>query len=431
MNKTTAIVLAAGKGKRMNNSLPKVLQEVCGQPLIYYVLKQLSKIKSIKQVIVVVGYKHDLVKDKVKTITAAQFKNLAKKIKFVQQTKMLGTADAVKAALGKVKHEEVLVTCGDNPLVRSATLSKFISYSRKNNLACCVLTSVTDKKNQLGMIIYDDKGRVQAIKEKLAKTSKGRLSSSGEVNGGTYYFLKKELARNIGKIKKNKIKKEYFLTDIVKILFNQNKKIKSYLVDDSSEVAGINNLFELQFAEETIRTRILTELSKKGVVIVSPSTTIVQESVKISKNTMIYPFTFIEKDVIIGSNCLVGPFIHIRAGSRIKNNVKIGNFLEINRSYLGKGVTAKHFGYLGDAQLSDNVNIGAGTVVANYDGKNKHKTYIREGSFIGCDTVLVAPVRVGKKAKTGAGSVIIKNVGKNQTVAGVPARQLEPRSRNG
>jgi bifunctional UDP-N-acetylglucosamine pyrophosphorylase/glucosamine-1-phosphate N-acetyltransferase len=431
MNKTTAIVLAAGKGKRMNNSLPKVLQEVCGQPLIYYVLKQFSKIKSIKQIIIVVGYKKDLVKSQVKTIVADQFKNLTGKIQFVQQTKMLGTADAVKSALAKVKNKEVLVTCGDNPLVRSATLSKFISYSRKSNLACCVLTSVTDKKNQLGIITYDDKDKVEAIKEKISKADKVKPLNRAEVNSGTYYFLKKELTQNIGKIKKNKVKKEYFLTDIVKILSKQKKKIKSYLIDDSSEVAGINNLFELQFAEETIRMRILTKLSKKGVIIVSPSTTIVQESVNIGKNTTIYPFTFIEKDVIIGSNCSVGPFIHIRSGSRIKNSVKIGNFLEINRSYLGKGVTAKHFGYLGDAQLSDNVNIGAGTVVANYDGKNKHKTYIKEGSFIGCDTVLVAPVTIGKKAKTGAGSVVTKNVGKKQTVAGVPARQLKPRSKNG
>ncbi|MFO8053091.1 MAG: sugar phosphate nucleotidyltransferase [Candidatus Omnitrophota bacterium] len=425
MNKTTAIILAAGKGKRMKSSLPKVLQEVCGQPLIYYVLKQLSKIKSIKQIIIVVGYKNDLVKNQVEAIAATQFKNLAKKIKFVNQTKMLGTADAVKVALAKVKHQEVLVTCGDNPLIRSTTLSKFISYSRKNNLACAILTSVTDKKNQLGTIIYDDKGRVQAIKEKISKADKIKPLNRTEVNSGTYYFLKKELTHNAGKIKKNKVKREYFLTDIVKILFKQNKKIRSYLIDDSSEVAGINNLFELQFAEEAIRTRILAKLTKKGVIIVNPSTTLVQESAKISKNTTIYPFTFIEKDVIIGSNCSIGPFVHIRKGSRIKNNVKVGNFLEINRSQLGKGVTAKHFGYLGDAQLSDNVNIGAGTVIANYDGKNKHKTYIKEGSFIGCDTVLVAPVTVGKKAKTGAGSVVTKNVGEDQIVVGVPAQRLD------
>jgi bifunctional UDP-N-acetylglucosamine pyrophosphorylase/glucosamine-1-phosphate N-acetyltransferase len=160
-------------------------------------------------------------------------------------------------------------------------------------------------------------------------------------------------------------------------------------------------------------------------MIVSPMTTIIQESVKIGKNTTIYPFTFIEKGAIIGSNCSVGPFLHIRGNSRINNHTQVGNFLEINRSHLGKNVRVKHFGYLGDSYVSDGVNIGAGTVVANYNGKSKNKTYIDKDSFIGCDTVLVAPVTVGKKAKTGAGSVVTKNVKKGQVVAGVPARQLK------
>lgn len=424
MDKITVIILAAGRGKRMNNSLPKVLQKVCGQPLIYYVLKQHSKIKNIQQVVVVVGYKKDLVKSQVKAIVATQFKNLTGKIQFVQQTKVLGTADAVKTALGKVKHKEVLVVCGDNPLVKSATLSKFISYSRKSNLACSILTSVTDKKNQLGTVVYDDKGRVQAIKEKISKTGKAKPLNKAEVNSGTYYFLKKELIQNIGKIKRNRIKKEYFLTDIVEVLAKQNKRIKSYLIGDSSEVAGINDLFELQFAEETIRTRILAELSKKGVVIVSPSTTIIQDSVKIGKGTTIYPFTFIEKGVIIGSNCFVGPFIHIREGTQIKKNAQVGNFLELNRSQLGQGVKIKHFGYIGDSVISDQVNIGAGAVVANYDGKNKHKTYIKQGAFIGCNAVLVAPVTIGKKAIAGAGAVVTRDVKERQVVVGIPARPL-------
>ncbi len=427
MNKTTAILLAAGKGKRMKTSLPKVLKKVCGQPLIYYVLKQFSKIKNIKQVIVVVGYGSDLVKEEIKEIVAAnQLKNLSGKIEFVNQPKTLGTADAVRVALKKVKNKEVLVTCGDNPLITSGTISRFLSYSRKKELDCCILTSVVEKKNQLGMIVYDDKGRVQAIKEKLSQKGKVKnFASSGEVNSGTYYFSKKELANNIGKIRKNKVKKEYFLTDIIEILAGQNKKIKSYLANDSSEVAGINNLFELQFAEKTIKARVIAQLTAKGVVIVDPGTTIVQESVKIGKNSVIYPFTFIEKGVIIGSNCSIGPFVHIRTGTRLKDKVKVGNFLEINRSQLGTGVTAKHFGYLGDTVVSNNVNIGAGTVVANYDGKAKHKTEIKENSFIGCDTVLVAPVIVGKNSKTGAGSVVTKNVKNGEVVIGVPAHPLK------
>jgi bifunctional UDP-N-acetylglucosamine pyrophosphorylase/glucosamine-1-phosphate N-acetyltransferase len=282
-----------------------------------------------------------------------------------------------------------------------------------------------DKQNQLGTIIYDNKGKVKAIEEKITGKRKKETGLADRVNSGTYYFVKKELSADIKKIKKNKRKKEYFLTDIVEIFYNQGKKIDSYLGKDSSEAAGINNLFELQFAEENIRKRIIAELTRKGVIIVSPMTTIIQESVKIGKNTTIYPFTFIEKGAIIGSNCSLGPFLHIRGNSRINNHTQVGNFLEINRSCLGKNVRAKHFGYLGDSYVSDGVNIGAGTVVANYNGKSKNKTYIDKDSFIGCDTVLVAPVTVGKKAKTGAGSVVTKNVKKGQVVAGVPARQLK------
>ncbi len=429
-NKITAIVLAAGKGKRMKNPLPKVLKEACGQPLIYYVLKQFCQIRVIGQIIIVVGYKGNLAEEEIKNICKKELKSLSGKIKFVRQSQMLGTADAVKAALGKIKHEEVLVTCGDNPLIKAKTLSSFISYSRRKRLDCSILTSFLDKKNQLGTIIYDHQGKIKAIKEKISKRKLGKNSqTSGEANSGTYYFAKKGLSENINKIKKNKQKKEYFLTDIVEIFYNQAKRIESYSSQDPSEIAGINNLFELQFAEETIRIRIINRLTEKGVIIVNPQMTVIQESVKVGKNTLIYPFTFIEKDVIIGSNCFVGPFVHIRKGTRIKNKVRVGNFLEINRTNLGKGVTAKHFGYLGDSVVSDGVNIGAGAVVANYDGKNKHRTYLKKGSFIGCDTVLVAPVVVGKNAKTGAGSVVTKNVGENQTVAGVPARPLNKRGK--
>lgn len=425
MNKTTAIVLAAGKGKRMKSLWPKVLREVCGQPLIYYVLKQLSKIKSIKEIVVVLGYKDDLVKSKIKEISINQLPRLSGRIRFVKQAQMLGTADAVKVALTKAKYGEVLVTCGDNPLIQSKTLSSFLSFSRRKRLDCCIFTTFMDKQNQLGTIIYNNKGKVKAIEEKIAGKRKKETGVADRVNSGTYYFVKKELSADIKKIKKNKRKKEYFLTDIVEIFYNQGKKIDSYLGKDSSEAAGINNLFELQFAEENIRKMIIAELTRKGVMIVSPMTTIIQESVKIGKNTTIYPFTFIEKGAIIGSNCSVGPFLHIRGNSRINNHTQVGNFLEINRSCLGKNVRAKHFGYLGDSYVSDGVNIGAGTVVANYNGKSKNKTYIDKDSFIGCDTVLVAPVTVGKKAKTGAGSVVTKNVKKGQIVAGVPARQLK------
>ncbi len=427
MNKTTAVILAAGKGKRMRNPLPKVLRQVCGQPLIYYILRELSRIRSVGQIIIVVGYKEELVKEKVNCICSDELSSLFGKIKFVYQPKTLGTANAVGVALGKIKFKEVLVTCGDNPLIRSNTISSFLSFSRRNNLDCCVLTSFLKRENQLGVVLCGQDGKPKAIKEKVSiagKSGKENIDKK-QLNGGMYYFTKRNLLQNLNKIKQNKKKKEYFLTDIVEILSKQGKNIESYLIKDSVQIMGVNSSDELEIAEETIRRRIIRALVERGVSVFHPQTIIIQESVKIGRNTTIYPFTFIEKGVIIGSNCSVGPFVHIRGGTKIKKNTQVGNFLEINRTTLGEGVRAKHFGYIGDASVSDGVNIGAGVVVANYDGKDKNKTFIKKNALIGSDTVLVAPVTVGKGVVTGAGSVVVKNVKDNQVVAGIPAKFLK------
>ncbi len=427
MNKTTAVVLAAGYGKRMKSSFPKVLCEVCGQPLIYYTLKSLSRMRSIEQIIIVVGYQGGLIKEVVNKICSTEFRNLLGKIQFIHQLRLLGTADAVKEALGKIKFKEVLVTCGDNPLIKPKTFSSFLFFSRRKNADCCILTSFFKRKNQLGAVLCDGKGKPKAIEEKNSVSTKSIKNQTciNRVNSGTYYFKKINLSKYLDRIKKDKKKREYFLTDIIKILYSQGKKIESYLAKDSQETAGINKPEELQFAQEVIRKRIIDQLINKGVNIIHPQTTIIQESVKVGANTTIYPFTFIEKGVIIGSNCSVGPFVHIRGGTRIKKGAQVGNFLEINRSQLGRGAKAKHFGYLGDCVVSDRANIGAGVVVANYDGKNKHKTYIKKDALIGSDTVLVAPVTVGEGAVTGAGAVVTKNIKKNQVVAGIPARFLK------
>ena len=425
MQKFTAIVLAAGKGVRMKSQLPKVLQELMGKPLIYYVLRELFRSKRyIKQIVVVLGHAGEKVEKTIKSeFSTGQIK--AAKLSFVYQTKLLGTADAVKAAAKKVKCENTLVICGDTPLITSRILSSFISFFLNKKLSSGVLTADIKEKNSLGLIVRDQDGRLSAIREKLSVTDYLSGPKSLEVNSGIYCFNKKVLLRNLPEIKMNKKKKEYFLTDIIEILYKQGQAQDSYFIDDGKNILGINSPKDLLGAQKVLQARIIERLIEQGVRVLDPVTTFIQEGVKVGKNTLIYPFTFIEKDVIIGSNCFLGPFIHIRKDSKIKDNSQLGNFLEINRSCIGKNARIKHFGYLGDAVIADNVNIGAGTVTANYDGKAKHKTQIKQGAFVGSDTIFVAPVKVGRLSTTGAGSVVTKDVKDKTVVVGVPAKLLK------
>jgi len=418
MKDFTAIVLAAGKGVRMKSELPKVLHELRGKPLIGHVLAQLKKVKAVKQVIVVTGYKASLVETYVK--------NNFNGINFVRQHKLEGTADAVKCARDKVKYNNVLILCADAPLITKETISSFILSYKKQNAQCAVMSACVETDNDLGRIIRDDNGSIKAICEKqdLAKYLSGKYNLR-EVNSGIYAFSKLTLFDNINEIRKNGKKKEYFFTDIVEILYRNNISIDSYLLGNNDEILGINSRRELAIAEKILNARAVEEFMARGVSIIDPQTTFIRDNVRIGKNTLIYPFTFIEKDVIIGSHCRLGPFIHLREGTRINDGVGLGNFVEICRSKVGKTTRIRHFSYIGDAIIGTNVNIGAGTVVANYDGKNKNKTVIGNNAFIGSDSVLVAPLNIGNCAVTGAGSVVRRNVKPKTVVVGVPAKFLK------
>ncbi|MCM8831140.1 MAG: sugar phosphate nucleotidyltransferase [Candidatus Omnitrophica bacterium] len=423
----SGIVLAAGRGKRLNSPLPKALVHLGGKPLIYYILKQLSYLQRyIKQIVIVVGYKGELVKEEIEKIIKNKEVSFDKNsLDFVYQEKLLGTADAVKCAKQKIKYENVFISCTDTPFISKTTILNFFSYYIKNNAVCCLLTTKTKKLNDLGQIIRDDSNSVMAIKEKIDRSILDIEEKSIEVNSGFYLFNKEVLFSNIDKILLHPQKKEYFLTDIVEILYKEGYKIFSYLTDDYNEIFGINTQFDLLYAEKLLRDKILNNLILKGVKILDPQTTFIDSTVKIGRDTIIYPFTFIEKNVIIGNSCVIGPFTHLRQNTRIANSTYLGNFVEIVRSKIGKNVKCKHFSYLGDTTVKDNVNIGAGTVVANFDGKNKNKTLIEKNAFIGSDTVLIAPVVVGKNSMTGAGSVVTKNVKARTVVVGVPAKTLK------
>jgi len=420
MQDFTAIVLAAGKGVRMKSSTPKVLQLLRGKPIINHVLEELSSLPCMKQIIVVVGHQAPQVQKHIKSI----FKH----IEFVRQKKLLGTADAVLSAKDKARYSNVLILCADTALVTKATLSSFLQKYLSGRVSCALITAMVDFRNELGKIVRDKDGNVKAIREKIDLDSDpvSRLAQSAtkEINSGIYAFDCDVLFENLLKIQPNQNKGEYFLTDIIEIMYNDGNRIGSYILEESEEVLGINSQKDLAMAERILNQRVLSRLMDAGVRIMDPQSTVIAEGVKIGKNTLIFPFTFIERNVIIGSHCTVGPFIHLREGTRVADNTDVGNFVEICRSKIGKYTKIKHFSYIGDATVADEVNIGAGTVVANFDGKNKNKTVIGKGAFVGSDTVLVAPVKIGKKALTGAGSVVTRNVGPSTVVVGVPAHPV-------
>ena len=288
-----------------------------------------------------------------------------------------------------------------------------------------MLSTVLSEPGDLGRLIRDEMGKIKEIKEKKDLTREE--IEINETDPGVMCFKNEVLEEYLPQIKLNKKKREYYLTEIVALLYRDKKNIlevKSLWPEE--EGLGVNTFEDLMQAEEIMRKRILEEFLQKDVKIYMPHTVYIQRNVRIGKDTIIYPFTVIEKNVKIGNACKIGPFSHIREGTIIRDKVEIGNFAEIKNSIVKEDTKIKHFCYIGDSYLGKEVNIGAGTVTANFDGIRKYKTIIKDKAFIGSDTVIVAPVKIGKNAKTGAGAVVLKNrdVKDFQTVVGVPAHPL-------
>jgi bifunctional UDP-N-acetylglucosamine pyrophosphorylase/glucosamine-1-phosphate N-acetyltransferase len=416
MNKNfTAVVLGAGKGKRMRSSFPKVLHKICGKEMVRIIIDKLRTI-GFRDIVCVLGFKKKLVED-----------FLPQEVKIVSQGSLLGTAHAVLATEGSILSKNILILYGDHPLINIKSVKEVINSHKKKGADLTILTVNLEDPKDFGRIIRDKEGKIREIKEFVQlKPEEKRIRV---VNPGVMCFKKKPLFQELKKIKLNKKKKEYFLTEIIKLFYEGKRKIVEVKSKFPREDGmGVNNLRDLIEAEIMFRKKIVEGFIDKGVKIVDPSTTFFEEGARIGRGTVIFPFTFIEKNVIIGTNCSVGPFIHLREGTQVKNNTYLGNFLEVCRSRIGSKVKIKHFGYIGDTTIENMVNIGAGTVVANFDGKKKNKTFIGGRAFVGSDTVLVAPVRIGKEAITGAGSVVTHNVTPKTVVVGVPARVLSKKS---
>lgn len=418
MKNITAIILAAGRGTRMKSGTPKVLHEILGKPMISYVTGAVHR-AGVKDIVVVTGFGSDKVKDLF----------YGTKVSTVVQKKLLGSADAVGTAKKKIGgHSDVLVVYGDTPLITEHTIKKLVEKHRSSEASLTLLTAVLKDPTGYGRIIRDTGGRII----KIAENSEVReyKKEIREINVGTCIFSSKDLLDTLKDIGCDNSKREYYLTDAVKILSSGTKRVESVPIENLDEMIGINSRVELAQATNVMKNRIMEELMVSGVTIQDPATTTIYPGVKIGKDTVIYPNTIIEADVKIGENCHIGPFARLRGGTRIGDRTEIGNFVELVRTSVAGSTKIKHHTYLGDSKVGRNVNIGAGTITANYDGKNKNKTFIGDGSFIGVGAVLIAPAKIGKRALVGAGAVILRGtiVKDGTTVVGVPAKTLRRRA---
>ncbi len=434
MKNHTAIVLGAGKGTRMKSALPKVLHEVAGAPMISHVTGLLKGL-GIGRIVVVVGHGSHKVREEL----------AGHDVTFAEQAQQLGTGHAVLTAMNSLKNcrGDVLILSGDVPLLRAATLRRLFKTYKKAGPARAIslITTLLDDPSGYGRIIRDDNGKVIRIAEHKDASRDERAVK--EINTGCYLADAAFLSENLLKIGSSNAQGEYYLPDLIPLALKAGREVSTLILSDPSEVMGINNRVELAEAEAVMRKRVLTTLMKKGVTIIAPKRTVIGANVKIGQDTIIHPSVNISNSTI-GSGCIIeqgamitdskigsgttiraysiiessrigrdvclGPFARLRPGNKIADSVRVGNFVEIKKSSLGRGTKAGHLSYLGDSIIGSGVNIGAGTITCNYDGKNKFITRIDDKVFIGSDSQLVAPVRVGKGAYVGSGTTVTRDV---------------------
>lgn len=449
--KTTAVVMAAGQGVRMKSRMPKVLHPLLGKPMAYYSLEA-ARAATGEPPVAVIGYGADVVRD-----------SLGEAVQYVVQEQQLGTGHAVQQAAGLLqgRSDLVLVTAADMPLLTTQTLADLIQAQATHSGPITLLTVSSADSHGFGRILRRLDGKVESIIEEAHATLDQRAIQ--ELNAGVYCFAADWLWSALPRIPLSP-KGEYYLTDLVGIAVADGLSVQALPVNDPGEVIGINTRLHLAEAETLLRQRINQGWMLAGVTIFDPGSTFIEPGVTIGQDTTIWPGTYLQgsthigedcdlgpntilRDTRLGSHCKVlesvlegalveddvdiGPFAHLRKGAHLGRGVHMGNFGEVKNSYLGPDSKMGHFSYIGDTTTGEGVNIGAGTVTCNYDGERKHHTEIGSGAFIGSDTMLVAPVTVGDGARTGAGSVVTKDVPADTLAVGVPARAIRKLERRG
>ena len=398
MAETVAIILAAGGSTRMNTKLAKVLHEVCGRPMLAYVLDACRKI-GISKMFVVVGFSADEVKERFAD---------ADDIVWVRQDKQLGTGHAVLCCKEHLKdfNGQTLVLCGDGPLIRAATLKTLIDKHKSGHSAATLGTAVLDDPSGYGRIVRDDYGNLQGIVEH-SDCSPEQLKIK-EINPSNYLFDNKVLFEALETIKPENVKKEYYLTDAVSSILATGHKVEAITAVPPDEAVGINSRAQLSAASKIMQRRIQRRLMEDGVTIVDPDNTWIDARAEIGQDTVIEPFTYIHGEVKIGQGCRIGPFAHLRHGTVLENDVVLGVHTEVKNSTLADGVRARHHSYIGDAMVGRNVNFGAGSITANFDGEKVNKTNIGDNCYIGSGSVLIAPLELKDGSNVSAGTVVLQ-----------------------
>ncbi len=449
-SKVTGIVLAAGEGKRLRSRMPKVLHRVAGRPLLGHVLAALQPLE-LDRLIVVTSSRTDEIEA---AISEAGWDT---GVELVVQDPPLGTGDAARLALEALGPSTgvVIVVNGDSPLVTTGTFERLLDLHSSGDATATLLTAIVDEPFGPGRVVRGDGDRVaKVVEESDARADELTIR---EVNCGAYVFDAARLAELLPKVDRENAQGEYYLTDVVELLVSGGDVVLACL-GDPTEAVGVNDRAQLAEAGELLRRRICEHWMLQGVSIVDPATTYIDATVEIAADATIMPFTFLEGDThvaegaeigpqvrvidseigpgasvsfavirgsTIGPDASVGPFASLRPGTRLERGARVGTFVETKETRLGEDSKANHLAYLGDAEIGRGVNVGAGTITTNWDGQKKHKTVIDDDAYIGSDTMLVAPTRIGKRAATGAGAVVRGDVPDDALAVGVPARIIE------
>ncbi|MFG6319397.1 MAG: NTP transferase domain-containing protein [Clostridia bacterium] len=392
------IIMAAGKGTRMNSAKSKLVHKIYGKELVKRVVELAQKIGS-DEIVAVVGHLREQVQEV-----------LGDSVKYAYQDELLGTGHAVMQAKKylKGKKGKVVILYGDVPIIRPETLKNLINKSIKNKEYATLLTAKYENPTGYGRIIRDEGGNIKAIvEEKDADPLQKKIK---EINSGIYCFDIEELLNALEKVNNNNSQGEYYLTDVIKIMNDEGLKTGAVIVEDNTEILGVNDRSQLELLTRVLRMRINSEHMRNGVTIEDSNSTYIYDDVEIGMDTVIHPNTIIKNNVVIGENCEIGPNSYIRENCNIANKVKVGSFVELKKVTVGDGTKIPHLSYLGDCEIGKNGNVGCGTITCNYDGKNKHKTIIGDNAFIGSNVNLVAPVTLGDDVLIAAGSTITDDV---------------------
>ena len=443
--KVTAVLLAAGQGTRMKSNLPKVLHPLAGKPILWHSLQAINQASTEKPV-VVVGHGAEQVKAFLGDAALS-----------VIQEPQLGTGHAAMQAepLLKGNSDYVIVIYADMPLLRGEVFQQLMETQKKNSGPLSMLTVIAEDPRGFGRVVRNADGTVAAIVEEYVATAEQKAIK--ELNVGAYCYSADWLWDALARIKKNPHKGEYYLTDTIELAVQDGLPVQALIHEDLLETIGINTRVHLAEAEAAMRLRINQDLMLAGVSMIDPASTYIEAGVKIGMDTLVQPNTYIQGETIIGEGCEIGPNAHIRnsrignrckvfmsvmegahleddvdmgpfarlrKGAHLMDHVHMGNFGEVKDSTLGPGVKMGHFSYIGNATIGAKTNIGAGTITCNYDGQKKHHTEIGEDAFIGSDTMLVAPLKMGDRSRTGAGAVVTKDVPADTLVVGMPARAI-------